>query len=382
MVLVFSTAYKPFIGGAELAVQEIARRLKNEYEFIIITARFQLALRKIEKVSEGTIIRLGFGVSWLDKLLLPFFGTIVALRIIRQSSLQNPPIILWGTMVSYASIAAFFVKIFRQAIPFVLTIQEGNIEWEPSMRRAGWRTFWWRFIFKKVDHVTAISNFLAVRVREKGYIGPISIVPNGVDEKLLEWRPGRDQISFGDPVSKRTPIIFSASRLVYKNGIDILLEAAAKLKDEFDFKIVLAGDGRESEKLKVKSEKLGIQSRIKFLGNVPYGQLPEFYKKADIFVRPSRSEGLGSAFLEAMAAGLITIGTPVGGIPDFLEDRKTGFLAKPNDADDLARVMRKTFHMNDGERNAMIERARSMIRERYLWNNIAEQINVLFNKAF
>lgn len=363
VIFIFTTAYAPLVGGAELAVQEIARRLKGNFEFIIITARLKRSLAKQEQVPEGAIYRVGFGLGVLDKLLLPFLGTRRAWFMMRGKK----EVILWSIMISYASIAAFLLKLFYPKIPFMLTLQEGNREWDRGLSK-----WWWIILlrFTKIDCVTAISDFLKNRAREAGYKGPISVVPNGVDEKFLNIIPAQEQV--------RPLIIFSASRLVHKNGIDILLGAAARLKDEFDFKIILAGDGPEQKKLKLLTHHLSLITRVQFLGNVPYEQLPELYKQADIFVRPSRSEGLGSAFLEAMAAGCITIGTPVGGIPDFLVDGKTGFLALPDDVDDLARVLREAFAMSDDKRNAMMESARALVRERFLWRQIAEEMKSIF----
>lgn len=397
-IVVFTTSYKPFIGGAELAIQEIAKRLNDDFDFFIITAKQKYGLPKKEMIPEGTILRLGFGFRALDKLLLPFLGFWKALQISK-----NRPAIFWGVMISYASIAAFFAKLIRPQVPFILTIQEGDREWGkwPS-------AWWWSIVPRAADYIVCISNFLADCVREKGYRGPIAIIPNGVNERLLaihrsdhllssRLNPRGEKIfshqpdslakidpriagSDADSDSKWSdlPIIFSASRLVYKNGIDILLESAAKLKDEFAFKIILAGDGPERDRLKGDVQRLGLDARVEFLGSIPYEQLPEHYARADIFVRPSRSEGLGSAFLEAMAAGLVTVGTSVGGIPDFLKDGKTGFLVKPNNAEDLARVLRKIFMMNANERRCIIEEARRCVQEKYTWSIIAKQMkNIL-----
>ena len=72
-VYVFSTAYFPFIGGAEIAVEEVSRRLKDRFDFIIVTARMRRGLPKLEVRPEGTVIRLGFGTRF-DKWLLPLFA--------------------------------------------------------------------------------------------------------------------------------------------------------------------------------------------------------------------------------------------------------------------------------------------------------------------
>ncbi len=72
-VYVFSTAYLPFVGGAEIAIQEVSRRLKNRFDFTIVTARMRRGLPKREVRPEGTVIRLGFGMRF-DKWLLPLFA--------------------------------------------------------------------------------------------------------------------------------------------------------------------------------------------------------------------------------------------------------------------------------------------------------------------
>src|SRR3989338_828649 len=95
-ILVFTTSYKPFIGGAELAIEEITKRLAKEFDFFIITAKQKRGLPKKETVPEGTIVRLGFGFRTLDKLLLPFWGFWTACAISK-----NRPTIFWGVMISY-----------------------------------------------------------------------------------------------------------------------------------------------------------------------------------------------------------------------------------------------------------------------------------------
>ncbi|MBX4206561.1 hypothetical protein KW784_02125, partial [Candidatus Parcubacteria bacterium] len=73
-VLIFSTAYFPFIGGAEVAVWEITERLGADIEFDLITARLDKSLPATEKIGAVTVYRLGWGIPLLDKLLLPFAG--------------------------------------------------------------------------------------------------------------------------------------------------------------------------------------------------------------------------------------------------------------------------------------------------------------------
>ena len=140
--------------------------------------------------------------------------------------------------------------------------------------------------------------------------------------------------------------------------------------------IVGGGPLKESYKLQVTSYKL--QDQVIFAGSVGYDDLPIYLKISDVFVRPSRSEGLGSAFLEAMAAGVPIIGTKVGGIPDFLEDRRTGLFTKL-DPEDIASKIFILFE-NTALRHDIIRNGSNLVREKYNWDKIAIQFKELYRE--
>src|SRR3989338_8643780 len=156
---------------------------------------------------------------------------------------------------------------------------------------------------------------------------PIEVVPNGVDMNNL-----KSQISNLKNTNKNEKIIITVSRLEKKNGVDILIKAIKRLQAQ----LLIVGNGSMEGKLRQLVQDLGIGEKVEFVGNVHPDRVNEYLKKADIFVRPSKSEGLGSAFLEAMSAGIPVIGTRVGGIPDFLKDRETGLFCNIDDPEDLA----------------------------------------------
>ncbi|MTV61434.1 glycosyltransferase, partial [Streptococcus pneumoniae] len=97
---------------------------------------------------------------------------------------------------------------------------------------------------------------------------------------------------------------------------------------------------------------------------------------ADVFVRHSLSEGLGIAFLEAMACDVPVVATPVGGIVDFIEDGKTGILTRVNDVENLSNKIGQILIDVDLKRK-LIENGRKLIIERYDWDGIAQKIGRL-----
>lgn len=332
-IIIFSTAYLPFIGGAENAIKGITDNV-DDFHFILLTARLKKGLSGAEKIGNTLVYRLGFGI-FFDKYFLPFSSFFKFISI--KKNLEKP-FLFWGVMVSYGSIGVWFLKFFFPKVPFILTIQEGNMEWKR-------RRFWWWLILKRANYVTAISSFLLERVKNAGYSGKAAVIPNGVGlDKFTNQESGI-----------RKHVIISTSRRVHKNGIDILEKAFAIVKNKFP------------------------NAELKIISDIKHEDLPKYLHAADVFVRPSRSEGLGVSFLEAMAAGLPIIGTPVGGIPDFLKDGETGLFTKVDDPEDLAKKIELLFS-DEALRQKLVRNGRKLVEEKYQWSKIARDMGKIFKE--
>ena len=366
-VLVFSTNYFPNIGGAEVAIKEITDRLPN-YTFELICARLETKLPSEEKVGNVLVHRLGFGSS-LDKLLIPFWGVFK----IWQINHSRPVKLFWSVMVSYASCAAYFYNAFKfwRPIPAVLTLQEGDSEEHLTKRYFGLLDMTWRLSVLHSNVVTALSNYLANRARRFGYRGEPYVVPNGVSDDYFTERKTRDD----------GKTIITTSRLVHKNGVDTLVRAMALLPKH---NLLIAGDGKERKNLEALVKELKIGSRVKFLGTVSREDLPKLLSSADIFCRPSRSEGQGVSFMEAMAVGLPVIAPPVGGIPDFLRDPSTdsgqaptGLFCQVDDPESIAEKVR-LLASDKNLRIKIIGNAKKLMIDKYRWLGIAESMGQVF----
>jgi len=370
-VLIFSLAYFPFIGGAEIAVKEITDRLGDRFDFDLITYKFKKEWSDLEKIGNVNVYR----VRSINKFFFVFKAYFLAEKLSKKNSYS----VVWSIMAAYAGFSALFFKFFNPKIPFLLTLQEGDSE-EYILKRVGFFHPFWRLIFKKADHIQAISNFLADFGRRHGARCPISVISNGVDIKKF-------LISNFQFLNKSTnsnfKTIITTSRLVHKNGIDILIRAASELKksqvSDFRFRILILGDGPEHEKLQILAQNLGVQDEVIFIGHIEPDKIPEYLYQADIFVRPSRSEGLGNSFLEAMAAGLPVIGTPVGGIPDFLKDGETGIFCEPDNPKDLANKVELLFEDKNLSNN-LSANGKKLVFEKYSWDKIALEISDILNK--
>ena len=383
-ILIFSTAYLPLVGGAELAIKEITDRLGNKYEFDLICAKIN-SLQKRERIGVINVHRIGFG-NILDKLLLPFFGFFKAIQLSRQNYYD----LIWSISASYNSFAALFFKLHRANIPFVLTLQEGSSEKKRLTKVAFVRPLF-NGIFKKADYIQAISNYLADFAKRMGASCPIEVVPNGVSiEEVKSQKPaspaGGSKVKSTEELKSKLGIrpdekvVITVSRLVPKNGIKDLIEAMSNVKCQTsNVKLLIAGSGSLKKELKQKVKNLGLQNKVLFLDEVLPGDVPKYLAVADIFVRPSLTEGLGNSFLEAMAAGLPIIGTSVGGIPDFLKEGETGLFCKVNDPKDLAKKL-ELLLTDQALYQKLKESGFKLVEEFYNWTIISNKMDRIFQR--
>lgn len=359
-ILIFSTAYLPFVGGAEIAIKELTDRLGKDVEFDLITAKMHSDLSKEEKIGVVTVYRIGIGIKLLDKLILPLAGAIKAWRLNRKISYDY----FWGVMVSFATGAAYIANWFQKKVPIVLTLQEGDSEKWFRYHWFGLIDLSWHLALARTSHLTAISNYLLNRAKRLGYKGLATLIPNGVDlDKFQQTTYNRQ------PTADVT--LVTTSRLVQKNGVEDIIEAMKFLPENFKLKVI--GSGPLEKNLKFKIKNLKLEGRVEMLGEIQHDDIPRHLHEADIFVRPSLSEGQGIAFLEAMAAGIPVIATPVGGIPDFLTDGETGLFVEPKNPRLIAFQVQKLIGDSVLHGKVTIN-AKRMVLEKYDWNLIAEQM--------
>lgn len=376
-ILIFSTAYLPFIGGAEIAIKEITDRI-GDIEFDMLTLRFDENLPKFERVGNINVYRLGFAkknlamadlVSWplkLNKYFFPFMACAKALSLNKKNKYDG----IWAMMAAYAGFAAMFLKICQPKLPYLLTLQEGDPFDEIRKKvRAVFPIF--KMIFTKADYIQVISNYLSGFARQMGYAGELAVVPNGVDIKKFKVEESRKKSG----MVENDKVIITVSRLVKKNGVADIIEAMRYLPE--NVKLLILGNGPDEEKLKSLSESLKLGDRIIMLGSVKNELVPEYLAISDIFIRPSLSEGQGIAFLEAMAAGVPVIAAPVGGIVDFLRDRETGLFCETNNSKSIAEKAEELLDNKELAEKIKIN-AKNMVEKNYNWDFIAVKMQNIF----
>ena len=174
--------------------------------------------------------------------------------------------------------------------------------------------------------------------------GRVELVYHGLD--LARFSPvekRRTENSGSDPADP--VVILSVGRLVEKKGTDVLLEALAQLPAKLHWRLVHAGGGPLKERLARRARALGIDARVDWRGACTQTELLAAYRAADLFALASRvardgdRDGLPNVLAEAQSQGLACVATRISGIPELLEDGRTGMLVAPEAPAELARVL-------------------------------------------
>jgi glycosyltransferase involved in cell wall biosynthesis len=196
------------------------------------------------------------------------------------------------------------------------------------------------YLLPRADAVTAVTQRIADRILAYPGVDPqkVHVIPNGVDNEF--WGAASSSPAY----ARSSPTIVTVGRLTRVKGHDVLIRTLARIKEHMpDVKLVIAGDGESRKELEKLARRLGVEQATKFIGYVSKERLRSLLQKATVFALPSRSEGMPLAMLEAMAAGVPTVATNVGGVPEVLT-AGSGILVPPNNpvamAEGVTRVLR------------------------------------------
>ena len=231
----------------------------------------------------------------------------------------------------------------------------------------------------RADFAVAISEYNRNFMVGRGADGKrIRIVRCGVDSKEISAK-------FSEKTEHALPVIGSLGRLVEKKGMDVLIAALGRLKEDgLEFRLEIAGDGPLTEELKRLSEHAGIAERTRFKGAIRHDDVFEWLRTLDLFAlackedRSGDRDGIPVVLMEAMAAGIPAISTRISGIPELIEDGRTGLLAAPGDPESLADKI-AFFLRNPTETSAMARNARKRICEEFDTDANARKLGRLFD---
>jgi glycosyltransferase involved in cell wall biosynthesis len=201
----------------------------------------------------------------------------------------------------------------------------------------------------------------------------IAVVPYGLDLQPLANAPRRTGALRRElGLSDDARLVGVVGRLVPVKNLRLLLGAGARLKGAH---FAIVGDGECRPDLEARAAALGLRDRVHFLSW--RRDLPAIYSDLDALAISSRNEGTPVSIIEAMAAGVPVVSTAVGGVPDLIEDGRTGLLVPPEDAPALADALDRLLRDQDFA-HTLAETARPLALERFGVERLADDLAALY----
>ena len=216
------------------------------------------------------------------------------------------------------------------------------------------------------DHVVCTSRHSEILLRSRGYLrsdARVTVVHSGVSVAGVE------------ATAQRAHVLLCVARLDGHKGIDVLLQAIARLGPETGL-LEIYGEGLEEARLKNLARSLGIEHRVSFRGRVARGDVLARIAQAEVLVLPSRAENFPGVVLEAMALGTAIVATNVGGIPEAVTSEREALLVEPNDPQALADAIGRLARSRD-LRQELAANAFARARE-FTWERSATKLEGLY----
>lgn len=235
----------------------------------------------------------------------------------------------------------------------------------------------WKALIRCIDRQVAafciINRFIPQELDRIGITRPIRhMIPNGVVAYPDFARRDLDQ----EPI-----LMVWSGRFEKQKGLDLLIPLIAKVAATSpSFELALYGDGSLRGELELQVAAFDLKDKVHFMGTLGANELRERLLHADIFILPSRYEGMSNAALEAMEAGLPVLCTRCGGV-DCLIDPSNGWVAEPGDIESLEHALRSALATPRPALRTMGDRARAYVLENLSMQQIAQRNLLVFEQA-
>ena len=371
--LIINSEYPPVGGGAGNASAHVGSELVDRgHEVTVLTCRFGDSPHR--ETRQG--VRLVRIPSWRksesssgawEQLHFMVSAAWSSVRFVHQ---WRPDGVIAYFGVPSGPAAWLLSKV--HGVPYLVSLRGGDV---PGFRPYDFALYHRllgpiiRLVWRGAEAVVANSEGLKILAEDSAPGVDIKVIPNGVDvEKYRpvdrDWSPAH--------------LLFTG-RLVYQKGLDLLLEALSALQD-LPWRLTVVGDGPELDSLTQQAQTLGLGDRIDFVGWKSRQDLLPYYHDANLFVFPSRHEGMPNSLLEAMSCGLPAIATDIAGNQELVVDGENGLLVPSEDVGALRDALR-TLISQEHLRAEMGEAARQHILESYSWQATAQAYLTLLKQV-
>lgn len=352
-------------GGGQVHVWHLCHGLTEKGLFVDLFTRLipgPESERRESPIQNWQIHRIGPSFSFFHPIGRVITLFTLALAITRAH--REHPYSLIHAHAYLGVISAYIAgKIARR--PLIITLHGTHLS---DQKKWGPLALIERFIVSSIPasrRITVTRKYFFDHPTKKNVVW----IPNGVDTKLFhpkkQSRKPRGAVRF----------IF-VGRLDRVKGIDYLIEACSRLT--FPYTLTIVGSGSEKEMLTKQVDTLKLQNEVRFVATQSPRQVSWWYRACDIFVLPSRSEGMPLTILEAMASGLPVVSTPVGELPSLVS-KDNGWLAPSVSARGLYQSL-LLAQQNKDKWLAIGRRNRDKVDKTYSWSQMVNTVLILYKE--
>jgi len=371
-VAIITSLFHPYYGGAEKQLGRLAEALLfRGVKCYILTRRLD-DLKPFEFFHNVPVYRV-FSTPRSSRLLSALTFTVSACSFfIAHPNITRRVGVLQADSDSPGLIAVIVGKLFKKKVV---------IRMRGARQLAAIKgSLFIRIIFRIISGLSHAIVVQYNQVDDLRLLGiddsKIHLIPNGVDTEYFTKSAVKTREHFREEMAFKDNVIgLYVGRLDPIKGLDLLLEALPSVTISFPhFRLIITGSGLSKGYIEDRARSLGIYEKILFTGDVE--NVKTCYEIADIFILPSKSEGISNALLEAMSMELAVIATAVGGTPEVVEDMRNGCLISPSSKEilDKLNLLIKDRHL----RNRLGKAARSAVVTNFSIEKTAEKYLQLY----
>ncbi len=385
-ILVLTQTFLPAWGGAERLLYEVFRRIAGRHEVRMISPH--PPEQAVNAQAQSLLEALPFPVNQyharyrgdrtrgrrLHQGFFPPFDFSAIPAVARETQTFRPNVL--SVFYAIPTGLAGLLASRRHDVPMVLSLVGRDVPGPTTL--PGWK-YYDRLLIRAAAETTYISDYCRVAVfGENARPGGVRIGA-GAQAHPAASDGHVQQIRERMKIAGETTVLFALQRLSVYKGVDVLIRSMSHLKDR-DCVLVIAGGGKDRERLEALASELGLEGRVHILGFTSEEDLNAWWQLAHIFVFHSYYETFGLVAAEAMSAGKPVVSVNSTAIPEVVEHGRTGLLVPPGNPVAFAGAVRQLID-DPALRDTLADAGREKATREFSWDTIANQYETVFEHA-
>lgn len=387
-ILVLTPTFLPALGGAELVILQVYRRLATKHAVRVLTPHLSDRLISQSGSNEYDHL-LNFAVRhYHDRhtfmkirghkitygIIPPFsLSAVSALR--REIRIFRPDVINVHYVMPTGLAGLYAQKISK--IPVVMTYNGRDVP-GPGVPPL-WK-YWHRFVGSNCSSMTFVSKYCRQAIYGSG-IDPGHVIYNGVEDPAAVSSIQKRDLKARLKLNDDDRVLFCLQRLDPLKRTEVIVQSMPKILQHYpDCRLIVGGKGSELSRLRTVATELNIAERVLFTGFIPQDELPVYFSLADLFLFHSTYETFGLVLAEAMNYGKAIVSVESTAIREIIENGKNGILVPPLNAAAFGQAV--VDLLDNGEKRQMLGNCgKRKARQFFQWDSLARQYEKVFRKA-